>query len=70
MDGLMVSHCKNQKKESYEIDGQYKMMVFSKNHNCQIALAPYLIQVKKKTLQAEYQLELRVILINKTNDLK
>ena len=45
-------------------------MVFSKNHNCQIALGPYLIQVKKKTLQAEYQLELRVILINKTDDLK
>ena len=45
-------------------------MVFSKNHNCQIALAPYLIQVKKKTLQAEYQLELSVILINKTDDLK
>ena len=50
--GLLVSHCKNL-KWSYEFDAQYKLMVFSENHNCQIALGSCRIQDGKKRTQGD-----------------
>ena len=46
IDGLLVSHCKNQKWGSYETDEQFKLMELSENHNFQIALRSCRIQDK------------------------